>query len=116
MKIDAVEQGTRKPRLILRDAARIGLAIAGKARVRRVTAAARIHRSDELKSRWIDDAMIGARDGDLAGLDRLAQAIQDLGLEFRQFIEKKDAMMGERNLAGPRPRAAADKSRTSLFI
>ena len=111
MEIDAVEQRTRKPRLILRDAARIGLAVAGEARVRRMAAAAGIHRRDELKSRRIDDAMIGAGDGDLAGLDRLAQAVQNLGLEFRQLIEKQDAMMGERNLARPRPRAAADQSR-----
>ena len=34
-----------------------------------------------------------------------------LRLEFRQFVEKQHAVMGERNLARPRAQAAADQSR-----
>ena len=37
--------------------------------------------------------------------------IEHLRLKFRQFIEKQHAVMGERNLAGPRMDAAADKGR-----
>ena len=55
--------------------------------------------------------MIGARDRHLAGLDRLAQAIQHLGLELRQFVEKQDAIVRERNLPRLGVHAAADQRR-----
>jgi hypothetical protein len=47
--------------------------------------------------------MVGAGDRDFAGLDRLTQAVQSLGLEFGKLIEKQDALMGERNLARAPP-------------
>jgi hypothetical protein len=40
-----------------------------------MAAGAGIHRRDELKPRRIDDPVIRTRNGDLAGLKRLAQAI-----------------------------------------
>ncbi len=66
-----------------------------------MAAAAGIHRRDKLKARGIDDAVIGAGDGDFAGLERLAQAVEHLRLKFRQFVEEQHALMGERNLARP---------------
>ena len=52
---------------------------------------------------------IGPGDHGAAGLDRLAQGIQDAALEFRQFIEEQHAAMGEADLAGLCPHAAADQ-------
>ena len=46
--------------------------------------------------------MVGARDRHLAGLQRLAQRIEHLRLEFRQLVEEQHAVMGERHLARPR--------------
>ncbi len=55
--------------------------------------------------------MIGARDRDLAGLERLAQRIEHLRLELGKLVEKQHAMMRERDLARPRAQAAADQRR-----
>jgi hypothetical protein len=76
-----------------------------------VAAAARVHRRDELKPGRIDDAVVGPCDRDFAGFERLAQAVQNLRLAFRQFVEKQNAMMGQRDFAWPRPCSTADKCR-----
>ena len=55
--------------------------------------------------------MIGAGDRHFAALQRLPQRVERLRLEFRQFVEKQYAVMGERNFARPRMQAAADQSR-----
>ena len=110
-EIEAIEERAGKAAEILRHAALVGRALAGVARLVGRAAAAGVHRRDQLEPRRIDDAMVGARDRHFAGLDRLAQAVQDLGLELRQFVEEEDAVVGERNLAGPGVRAAADQRR-----
>ena len=111
MQVDAVEQRAGNPRLIIGGAARIGAAAAGKAGLVGAAAAARIHRRDQHEARRIGDAVIGARDRDFAGFQRLAQRVERLRLEFRQFVEEQHAVMGERNFARPRTQAAADQSR-----
>ena len=55
--------------------------------------------------------MIGPRHHNLSGLQRLAQRIKGQLGEFREFIEKQNPAMRQRNLAWPRPRTAADKRR-----
>ena len=55
--------------------------------------------------------MVGARDHDFAGLDRLPERIQDLRLKFGKLVEKENAEMRERNLAGTRAQAPADHRR-----
>ena len=55
--------------------------------------------------------MIGARDRDLAGLERLAQRIEHLRLEFGKLVEEQHAVMGERDFAGLGAQAAADQRR-----
>ena len=55
--------------------------------------------------------MVGARDRDLAALERLAQRVERLRLEFGHLVEEEHAVMGERDLARPRPQAAADQRR-----
>src|ERR1700686_3408485 len=106
-----IPRGPPPARLILRDAARVGLPVAGKAGLARMAATARIHRRGELKPGWVDDAVVRTGDRDFAGFERLSQAVQNLRLEFRQFVEKQNTMMGERNFAWPRAGAAADERR-----
>lgn len=108
VEVDAVEERPRQPRLIVGDAARIGAALAGEARVIGAAAAARVHRGDELKARRIGDAVVGAGDRDLAGFDRLPERIEHLRLEFGKLVEEEHAAMRKRNLAGLRAQAAAD--------
>ena len=67
--------------------------------------------SDELHARGKRDVRIGARDADIAGLERLAQRVERLTGEFREFVEEQDAVMRERDFARPRAQAAADERR-----
>ena len=111
MQVDAVEQRAGQPRLIFGGAARVRPAPAGKARIAGAAAAARVHRGDQHEARRIGDAVIGARDRDLAGLQRLAQRVERLRREFRQLVEEQHAVMRERDFARPRAQAAADQRR-----
>ena len=52
---------------------------------------------------------IGARDADLAGFERLAQAVEDAALEFGQFVEEQHAKMREADLAWTDAQPAADE-------
>ena len=65
-----------------------------------MAAAARVHRRDQLDTGREGDVGIGARHGDLAGFQRLAQRIEHRALELWQFIEEQHAKMGEADLAG----------------
>ena len=51
--------------------------------------------------------MIDARNNRLSALDRLAKRVEHVRREFRELIEKKDAVMSERDLSrfGPGPAA-----------
>ena len=51
------------------------------------------------------------RDGDAVFLERLAEHFERAAIEFGQFVEKKDAVVGEADLAGGRRAAAADQAR-----
>ena len=55
--------------------------------------------------------MIGARHRDLAVLERLAQRIQHPRIELGQLVEKQDALMRQRDLAGFGAQAAAGQRR-----
>ncbi len=74
-----------------------------------MAAAAGIHGGDKLETRGKGDMRIGARDDGLAGFERLAQTVQHLTRKLRQFIQKQNAAMGERDLARLHAQAAADK-------
>ena len=54
---------------------------------------------------------IGARDGDFARLQRLAQRIEHRALEFGQFIKEQHAEMREAHLARPHFQPAAGQRR-----
>ena len=55
--------------------------------------------------------VVGARDHDLAGFERLAQRIKYRSCEFGEFVEKQDAAMSEEISPGraraPPPTSAA---------
>src|ERR1700691_1949196 len=74
-------------------------------------ATAGVHRRDELKARRIADAVISPGDSHFASFERLAQTVEHLRLEFRQFVEEEHALMGERDFAGAGMRTAADERR-----
>lgn len=46
----------------------------------------------------------------MAILHRLTQDFEDILVELRHFIEKQDAVVGQRDFAGTRGRAAADQA------
>jgi hypothetical protein len=76
-----------------------------------MSAAAWIHCRHQHEARRIGDPVVGARDRDFAGLQRLAQRIQHLRLELRQLVEKQHAVVGERYFTRPRVQPAADERR-----
>src|ERR1700716_134571 len=66
--------------------------MAAEAGLARAAAASGIHGGDQHEARRIGDAMIGARDRDLAGLERLAAGVGDPRVALGELV------------AGPRPR------------
>ncbi len=107
MQVDPVEQWSRHPGLIIGGAAR--RAAAGERGVAKMAAAARVHRGDQLDSRGEGDVRIGTRDADLAGFERLAQAVEHRSLEFGQLVEEQHAEMRQADLAGFHLEPAADE-------
>ena len=61
------------------------------------------------KRAGIGDMGVGAGHGHAAALQRLAQRLQRGAMELRQLVEEQHAVMGERHLARPGARAAADQ-------
>jgi hypothetical protein len=53
--------------------------------------------------------MVRPGNRNLADLERLAQRIEHLRLEFGQLVEEEHAVMRERDFAGPRAQSAADQ-------
>ena len=105
VEVDTVEWRPGNTRPVVGAAAGVRLATAGIAEFVRPPAAARIHCCHHMNADG--HAMIGAGDLYFAGFHWLAQLVERLRLEFRQFIEKQRAVMGERDLPGARMQAAA---------
>jgi hypothetical protein len=97
--------------LVFRRAAQIGSALAGKTRIAGASASAGVHGGDKHEACRISDAVIGARDGDFAGFQRLAQRVENLGGKLRHLVEEQHAVMRQRYFARPRAQAAADQRR-----
>ena len=81
MQIDAIEQRPRDARLVVAGAAR--RPAAGEDRIVQIAAAARVHRRDQLEARGVGDMVVGARDGNAADLERLAQQFEHAAVELR---------------------------------
>src|SRR5665213_700137 len=56
---------------------------------------------------------LGAGDADNPVFQGLAQGLKRLPLELRQFVEEKHAAVGQADLTGPQPGAAADDCRVA---
>jgi hypothetical protein len=69
-----------------------------------------IHRRDQHELRGEDGGSCGSGDGDATFLAQLPQHFEHSAIELRHLVEKQDAVMDERDLAGPRNRAAASLS------
>src|SRR5947207_929842 len=106
VQVDAVEQRTRQP-------SQVSVALGGCAQApieRRTAAATGVGRGDELEARGEIRDAAGARDGDAAVLERLAQRLEHVLLELRQLVQEQHPAVGERHLARPRRAAAADQA------
>ena len=75
-----------------------------------VPARAGIHSSREHEARGESQRHGGARDTYSAILERLAHDFQNIARELGQFIEKKYAIVRERDFARPRYGSPADQS------
>ena len=94
----------------LRRCVRRRRASSGSARRIAVPAArAGIHRGDQLASGREVGLLRRARNRDAAGLQRLAQHLEHVPVEFREFVEEQHAEVRERDLARLRRVAAADQ-------
>ncbi len=85
-EIDAVEQRSRKACRIPREATSDRLPVAAKAGIERTAATAWIHCRDQLETCRIDDPVVGPRHRHFASLERLAQTVEHLRLEFRYHV------------------------------
>ena len=72
-------------------------------------ATARVHGGHQLKLGVIADMRFRPRHIDPSGFNRLAQRIQGLPRKFRQFVEKQNPAMRQRNFARSRLSPAADQ-------
>ena len=97
MNVDAIQEGAAQFGEIAIDLR--CRAIAPLAGIIAVTTRTRVHGGDKLKACLIADMHLSARKRHRAGFNRLTQSIERLTREFRQFIQKKHAIMRQRNLA-----------------
>ena len=86
VQVDAVQQRAGELALVAGDL--VWRAAAGMARIAQVAARAGVHGGNELKARRKFGPLRGARDGDVARFQRLAQGFQRGAGEFGQLIQK----------------------------
>jgi len=60
----------------------------------------RVHRGREHEARGEGEGAFGSRDAHHPLFERLAEALEDIPVEFRQLIKKQDPMMRQGDLAG----------------
>jgi hypothetical protein len=92
MEIDTIKEGSR-------DLLTITLHLSWRAsalpfRVAIVTAGARVHGCDEHEFTWKTHCSTGPCNYYRASFERLAKNFQGRAMKFRQFIQKKDSVMG----------------------
>ena len=108
MDVDAVHERAGDAFLVAGDGG--GGAGAGFDGIAVKAARAGVHGSHHHEVGGEGQRALGAADRDGFIFDRLAEDFQDAGAELRQFIEKEHAAVGQRDLAGVRPIAAAHQS------
>lgn len=85
-------------------------ATAGVDRIGQVAAGAGIHGSHKHHPRGIGQGKQGTGDGDPAIFQRLAQDFQHVFFEFRQLVQEKYPVVGQRNFTRLGSRTAADET------
>ena len=101
VNVDAVEQGAAR--------AWPGICPGRASSPRRRSRWRGVHRRHQHEAGGEFDRAMHPRDRHLAALQRLAQRFQNVPAEFRQLVEKQNAVMGQRYFARPRNRSAADQ-------
>ena len=86
-----------------------GCAAAASARMAQIAARTRIHGRDQLEAGGKTHVAVHAGNVHFAALQWLAQVFQHLAVEFRQFVQKQDTTMRQRDLARTRITAASDQ-------
>src|SRR6185295_3373631 len=114
LDIDPVGERARNAAAVARDA--LGGAAAAAGAIAAVAAGTGIHRRDKLEAGG-EQCLVGrTRDRDAARLERLAQRLEYVAVEFRQLIEEQDAVVRERDLARARERTAAHQCRARSAV
>ncbi len=108
VQVDAVEQRPGQLGAVALDLFRGAAAAA--AGVAQVATGTGVHRRHQLEARREAHLVAGPGDHDMAGLQRLAQDLEDLAVELGQLVEEQDAVMGQADLAGLRAAAATVSS------
>uniref|UniRef100_E6PYE2 Uncharacterized protein n=1 Tax=mine drainage metagenome TaxID=410659 RepID=E6PYE2_9ZZZZ len=108
MNVDAVEQRAGDFGDVALDHGRGTHAFAGL--VVEVSAGAWVHGGGEHKARGKGERHAGAGDGDGVFLEGLAHDFQDVAGKLGKLVEKKQAVVGERDLTGAGNGTAADES------
>ena len=98
MKIDAIEQRSRDFFAVTFDLA--GRAAAIPLWIAVVTTGTGVHGSDQHEDRGKSHRSRGTGDRYFAILERLTQYLEGGAMEFRQLIQKKDAVVSQTYLAG----------------
>jgi len=105
--VDAVKQRPGDFLSVARDL--VGGVAAGAFGVAVVAAGAGVHGGDELEAGGEVAFHRGAADGDMAVFQRFAQHFEDAAVEFGQFVEKEDAVVGKADFARFGDGAAANQ-------
>src|SRR5690348_3327278 len=108
MDVDAVEQWPGNFRHVALNLG--GSAMAVARRIAEEAARTGIHGGREHEAGREIHGKSGAGDGDNAVFEGLPEDFENIALEFREFVEKENAIMTERDFAGTRDGAAADEA------
>src|SRR5204862_5574139 len=108
VQIDAIEQGPGNTLAVPLHLHRTATAFAFQ--IAKIAARTGIHCRNEHELRWKSDAARRARHGDLPVFERLAHYFQGRPFELRQFIEEKNAVMGDADFAWIWKCAAAEQA------
>ena len=100
VQVDAVEQRTGDSRQVSLDQRRRTGALVQRISV--IPALTGIHRGREHEARREGQGHGRAGDRHFTVLKRLAQNVQHMAVEFRQFVEEQDAIVSKTDFTGPR--------------
>ena len=105
MDVDAVQERAADAAEIAFDLQRRAIALPFG--IAPVSAGAGVHGRHEHQTGGKSDAAQRAGNGDTVFLEGLAEDFERAAIEFRQFVQKKDPVVGEADLAGGRRAAPA---------